>query len=140
MYSITAQAIASPSQVDVPLPISSKISNDLSVALINEKIEGISIVKGRHPVVEKIIGLNNFVANDLNVDRQDNRTMIITGPNMAGKSTYMRSVAIITLLAHIGCFVPASEALFSDISKRNLLFIAVCNFNIIAKNSVIAYF
>jgi len=78
-----------------------------------EKIEGISIVKGRHPVVEKIIGLNNFVANDLNVDRQDNRTMIITGPNMAGKSTYMRSVAIITLLAHIGCFVPASEAQIS---------------------------
>lgn len=108
---ITSNAIAS---LDTLISFAEvALENNYCKPTINEKIEGISIVKGRHPVVEKIIGLNNFVANDLNVDRQDNRTMIITGPNMAGKSTYMRSVAIITLLAHIGCFVPASEAQIS---------------------------
>lgn len=77
---------------------------------IDDKINQINIIKGRHPVVEKIIGLNQFVANDFIADQKDNRTMVITGPNMAGKSTYMRSVAIITLLAHIGCYVPADSA------------------------------
>lgn len=78
--------------------------------IINEKINKLSISMGRHPVVEKIIGINQFVANDILIDQEKNRTMIITGPNMAGKSTYMRSVAIITLLAHIGSFVPAKSA------------------------------
>ncbi len=77
---------------------------------INNDIKDLNIIKGRHPVVEKIIGQNQYIANDTFINDNDNRSMIITGPNMAGKSTYMRSVAIITLLAHIGCFIPAESA------------------------------
>lgn len=69
----------------------------------------LNIVDGRHPVVEKL-SKQKFVPNDCLLDINDNRTMIITGPNMAGKSTYMRQVAIITLMAHIGSFVPARSA------------------------------
>ena len=72
----------------------------------------IEIVDGRHPVVEKL-GDISFVPNDTSLDLKDNRCAIITGPNMAGKSTYMRQVAIITLMAHIGSFVPAKSAKIS---------------------------
>ena len=71
--------------------------------------ENLIIKDGRHPIVEKL-SKNSFVPNDTNLNSTDSKTMIITGPNMAGKSTYMRQVAIITLLAHIGSFVPASFA------------------------------
>lgn len=70
----------------------------------------INIVEGRHPVVEETMENSIFVPNDTYLDNEDNRVQIITGPNMAGKSTYMRQVAIITLLAQIGSFVPAKEA------------------------------
>ncbi len=70
----------------------------------------IHIVDGRHPVVEYSIENNLFIPNDTYLDMKNNLIQIITGPNMAGKSTYMRQVAIITLLAHIGSFVPASNA------------------------------
>ena len=69
----------------------------------------INIKSGRHPVVEQVIKMP-FVANDTFLDTKDNRCAIITGPNMAGKSTYMRQTALITLLAQIGCFVPAEYA------------------------------
>ncbi len=69
----------------------------------------INIKSGRHPVVEQVIKMP-FVANDTYLDMKDNRCAIITGPNMAGKSTYMRQTALITLLAQIGCFVPAEYA------------------------------
>ncbi len=69
----------------------------------------ISINSGRHPVVEQVIK-TPFVANDTYLTMQDDRCAIITGPNMAGKSTYMRQVALIVLLAQIGCFVPAQSA------------------------------
>lgn len=68
------------------------------------------IIDGRHPVVERTTPPGTFVPNDTNLDPDDNRTLIITGPNMAGKSTYMRQVALIVLLAHIGSFVPAKTA------------------------------
>ncbi len=68
------------------------------------------IKNGRHPVIELLQRKNGFIENDTDLDAQDNRTMILTGPNMAGKSTYMRQVALITLMAHVGSFVPASEA------------------------------
>ena len=69
------------------------------------------IVKdGRHPVVEKFVSDTYFVPNDTTLDTSTNRVMMITGPNMAGKSTYMRQVAIITIMAQIGSFVPAKEA------------------------------
>ena len=69
----------------------------------------ISIKEGRHPVVEQVIR-TSFVANDTLLNMTDDRCAIITGPNMAGKSTYMRQVAIIVLMAQMGCFVPASYA------------------------------
>ena len=68
------------------------------------------ITEGRHPVVEQSLDGNNFVPNDTLLDEDENRMMIITGPNMAGKSTYMRQVALICLMAQIGSFVPATEA------------------------------
>ena len=70
----------------------------------------VDIKDGRHPVVEKFIGDSPFVPNDTYLDRDKSRTLIITGPNMAGKSTYMRQTALIVLLAQIGSFVPAREA------------------------------
>jgi DNA mismatch repair protein MutS len=76
---------------------------------IMESGAALTIKDGRHPVVEAI-SKEKFIANDVLLDEDQNRTMIITGPNMAGKSTYMRQVAIITLMAHIGCYVPASSA------------------------------
>ena len=68
------------------------------------------IVDGRHPVIEKIMKNEMFVPNDTYIDNKQHRMSIITGPNMAGKSTYMRQVALIALLAHIGSFVPAKSA------------------------------
>ena len=73
----------------------------------------IAITEGRHPVVEQSIGESGFIPNDTLLDLDDNRMMIITGPNMAGKSTYMRQVALICLMAQIGSFVPAREARLS---------------------------
>ena len=70
----------------------------------------LSIKDGRHPVVEQSLNDNSFVPNDTYLDQDENRMMIITGPNMAGKSTYMRQVALICLMAQIGSFVPAAEA------------------------------
>ncbi len=76
---------------------------------INEK-GLIDIRGGRHPVVEKMISNDMFIANDTYLDNNKNRISIITGPNMAGKSTYMRQTALIVLMAQIGSFVPAQKA------------------------------
>ncbi|WP_053957292.1 DNA mismatch repair protein MutS [Inediibacterium massiliense] len=70
----------------------------------------IEICDGRHPVVERTMDVDLFVGNDTLLDGEENRFSIITGPNMAGKSTYMRQVALIVLMAQIGCFVPAQNA------------------------------
>ncbi len=70
----------------------------------------IDIKDGRHPVVERMIPNDMFISNDTFLDNQDHRLSIITGPNMAGKSTYMRQTALIVLMAQIGSFVPAREA------------------------------
>ncbi|MBQ7595968.1 MAG: DNA mismatch repair protein MutS, partial [Clostridia bacterium] len=70
----------------------------------------ITIKDGRHPVVEKMMKDSPFVPNDTLLDCNENRCAIITGPNMAGKSTYMRQVALIVLMAQCGCFVPAESA------------------------------
>ncbi|MFZ2538461.1 MAG: DNA mismatch repair protein MutS [Oscillospiraceae bacterium] len=77
----------------------------------------INIIDGRHPVVEKVLKDSMFVPNDTKLDAKDNKMLIITGPNMAGKSTYMRQVAIITIMAQIGSFVPASSATISICDK-----------------------
>ena len=77
----------------------------------------ILIKDGRHPVIERMIDNGSFVENDTYLNRRDDRLSIITGPNMAGKSTYMRQVALITLMAQIGCFVPASSAKIGVVDK-----------------------
>ncbi len=82
----------------------------------------LTINSGRHPVVEAMQSQAQFVPNDTNLDLNENRFMIITGPNMAGKSTYMRQTAIITLMAHLGCFVPCQSA---NISLCDRLFTRV---------------
>ena len=83
--------------------------NNYVKPIINEN-NTLDIKNGRHPVVENIIGEENFVANDTYLNTGENIINIITGPNMAGKSTYMRQTAIIALMAHIGSFVPAEYA------------------------------
>lgn len=70
----------------------------------------LEILEGRHPVVEQTMQEGGFVPNDTAMNQDDARMLIITGPNMAGKSTYMRQVALITLMAHLGSFVPAKSA------------------------------
>ena len=77
----------------------------------------IDIKEGRHPVIEKMLGVGSFIANDAYLDKDEDRLSIITGPNMAGKSTYMRQVALITLMAQIGSFVPATEAKIGVVDK-----------------------
>ena len=77
----------------------------------------IDIQDGRHPVIEKILPSGSFVQNDTYLDKDQNRLSIITGPNMAGKSTYMRQVALITLMAQCGSFVPASSARIGVVDK-----------------------
>ena len=77
----------------------------------------LQIKNGRHPVVERMISHDMFVANDTLLDNKHNRISIITGPNMAGKSTYMRQTALIVLLAQIGSFVPAETATISIVDR-----------------------
>ncbi|MGL5378988.1 DNA mismatch repair protein MutS [Clostridium sp.] len=92
------------------------VENNYIKPSLNE--EGIiNITEGRHPVVEKVLGNGEFVSNDTIVDNTNNQLLLITGPNMAGKSTYMRQVALITLMAQIGSFVPAKEANISVCDK-----------------------
>ena len=81
------------------------------------KDDTIKIVRGRHPVVERMIQSNMFISNNTLLDKYDNRFSIITGPNMAGKSTYMRQVALIVLMAQVGCFVPAEEAIIGIVDR-----------------------
>ncbi len=80
-----------------------------------QKKTGIEIIKGRHPIVEKNLS-RPFIANDLSIS-PDNNLLIVTGPNMGGKSTYMRQTALIALLAHIGSFVPADSATLGPIDR-----------------------
>ena len=103
----TARAIAA---VDVFVSLSTVATrNNYVKPQINEK-GNIQIKGGRHPVVEKMMRDDMFVANDTTLDNSKNRISIITGPNMAGKSTYMRQTALIVLMAQIGSFVPADQA------------------------------
>lgn len=103
----TSDAIA---DLDVLLSLSTVAKeNSFTKPQMLSDVDGLNITDGRHPVVEAL-SKQRFVPNDCLLDNNDNRTMILTGPNMAGKSTYMRQVALITLMAHIGSFVPAKVA------------------------------
>ena len=92
------------------------LENDYVKPEINET-GIIQINEGRHPVVEKVIGRGEFVSNNTILNDDDKELLLITGPNMAGKSTYMRQVALITLMAQIGSFVPAVSANISICDK-----------------------
>ncbi len=84
---------------------------------IIEQEPKIAIIEGRHPVVERILEKGSFIPNDTILDRDKNQILIITGPNMAGKSTYLRQVALITIMAEVGSFVPAKEARIGIVDK-----------------------
>ena len=87
------------------------VADDMNYVMPTVDNSGIIDIKdGRHPVIEKIIGGSEFVPNDTYLDKGENRLSIITGPNMAGKSTYMRQTALIVLMAQTGSFVPADSA------------------------------
>ena len=95
-----------------------QVAEDMNYCMPTVTDNGIINIKdGRHPVIEKMLGVGNFVPNDTMLDKDENRLAIITGPNMAGKSTYMRQVALITLMAQIGSFVPATEAQIGVVDK-----------------------
>lgn len=102
----TASAIA---KIDVLRSLAEVSVNNRYVRPLVNDTGTVRIIAGRHPVVEQVIS-TPFVANDTLLDMQDDRCAVITGPNMAGKSTYMRQVAIIVLMAQTGCFVPAQSA------------------------------
>lgn len=109
-YSRTQKTSKAIAMLDVLCSLSSvAVSNNYTRPDINNS-DKIIIKDGRHPVIEKMLKDTPFVPNDTELDCGDNRTAIITGPNMAGKSTYMRQVAIIVIMAQMGSFVPASYA------------------------------
>lgn len=84
---------------------------------VSDKKGTIEIVKGRHPVVERMMKGEAFIPNDTLLDNREDRIAIITGPNMAGKSTYMRQVAVICLMAQMGSYVPAESARLSVVDR-----------------------
>ena len=111
----TATAIAT---LDVLLSFANvSAANGYVRPVIGKKVRNINITAGRHPVVETILDRGAYVPNDTLLDGEENRTVVLTGPNMAGKSTYMRQVALIVLMAHIGCFVPAKSAEISLVDR-----------------------
>ena len=103
----TASAI---SKIDVLCSFANVSVKNNYIKPVVDNSDVIKIKDGRHPIVESILQDTPFVANDTQIDLKSNKISIITGPNMAGKSTYMRQVALIVLMSHVGCFVPASFA------------------------------
>ena len=115
----TAKSVA---QLDVLLSLA-QVSSKYDYVRPSINIKGVIDIKdGRHPVVEKMMQNGQFVANDVYLNNTSKRVSIITGPNMAGKSTYMRQAALLVLMAQIGCFVPAS---FANISICDRIFTRV---------------
>ena len=110
----TANIIAT---VDVLISLATVAEDMNYICPIIDNSGEIDIKDGRHPVVEKMMPSGSFVANDTYLNKETDRLSIITGPNMAGKSTYMRQVALITLMAQIGSFVPASSAKIGIVDK-----------------------
>ena len=92
------------------------IENDYVKPEMLENSDILEIVEGRHPVVEKLIGRSDFIANSTKLKEKE-RFVVLTGPNMSGKSTYMKQVALISIMAQVGSYVPAKEAKLSIIDK-----------------------
>ncbi len=110
----TAQALA---KLDVFISLSEAAAQNSYVCPTVDGSDIVDIKNGRHPVVERFVSDSYFVPNDAYLDTKDNMLMLITGPNMAGKSTYMRQTALIILMAQIGSFVPASSARIGIVDK-----------------------
>ena len=111
------KAAADIAQIDVYISLADVAVRNKYIRPEVDESDVIVIKDGRHPVVEQFVKDTYFVPNDAELDTSSNRVMLITGPNMAGKSTYMRQVAIITLLAQVGSYVPASEARIGIVDK-----------------------
>lgn len=103
----TSRAIAT---LDVLTSFAEVSEKNNYVKPLVDDCDSISIYKGRHPVIERTIKDGIFVSNDTYIDRQSQSLLLITGPNMSGKSTYMRQTALIVLMAQAGCFVPCESA------------------------------
>ena len=110
----TAQALA---KLDVFISLAEVASQNSYVCPTVDGSDTVDIKNGRHPVVERFVPDSYFVPNDAYLDTADNCLMLITGPNMAGKSTYMRQTALIILMAQLGSFVPASSARIGIVDK-----------------------
>ena len=104
------RASASVAVLDVLISFARVAASNAYVKPVVNAGDVIDIKKGRHPAVEQLLGAGMFVSNDTYIDMSSRSMLIITGPNMSGKSTYMRQTAIIILMAQIGCFVPAESA------------------------------
>ena len=104
-------------ELDCYLSLATVASRNHFVRPEIDQSDVIDIREGRHPVVEQFVKDTYFVPNDVLLDTKDNRMMLITGPNMAGKSTYMRQVALIVLMAQMGSYVPAKEARIGTVDK-----------------------
>ena len=110
-FSASAKKIA---EIDALLSLAiCAVKYNFCKPVVSKSSNKIEIIGGRHPIVERFSKDGNFISNDTLLDNDENKMMIITGPNMAGKSTFMRQVAIITFMAHIGSFVPAKSAQIS---------------------------
>ncbi len=103
----TADALA---QIDVLCSLANVASDNRYVRPEVDLSSVINLKASRHPVVETLLDSSRFVSNDVYLDNNDNRVAIITGPNMAGKSTYMRQTALVVIMAQIGSFVPCDSA------------------------------
>ena len=106
------------SKIDVAVTFANlSINNNYIKPIINNNDE-IIIKDSRHPVIEKLLPVeDSFIANDINLNCDSRQIAIITGPNMSGKSTYLRQIGLITIMAQIGCFVPASYAKIGIVDK-----------------------
>ena len=111
------KAAALMAKLDVYLSLATVAARQKYVCPEVDTSDIIHIKDGRHPVVEQFVKDTYFVPNDAELDTARNRLMLITGPNMAGKSTYMRQIAVITVMAQIGSFVPASDARLGIVDK-----------------------
>ena len=110
----TAEAVAA---LDVLCAFASLALQNNYIRPVVEDSAEVLITNGRHPVVEKVLEEGRFVENDTFLNQDDHQLLIITGPNMAGKSTYLRQVALIVLMAQTGCFVPATSARIGVVDK-----------------------
>lgn len=98
------------SQLDVLLSFAESSHRNRYVRPTLNDSQALRIVEGRHPIIERVLARGEFVANDTTLDAEEEQLQLLTGPNMAGKSTYLRQVGLIVIMAQAGCFVPAREA------------------------------